>query len=204
MERLSSHDIHVDFDLGLNYPVVGLVFVRMAAQRRVGIPLVLSMLACASPRTPVHRAPPPEPPVPAPPTLAPARAAELPNVTNVEIVVVQPEAADLRAIEHLRATSNPSIEPVLYLVKIYLEKQPPVTGSGYTLYVGKELVRSYAGFRRGIYFNVHDRAILDRHRGEPIRFCTDLQECVDSTATLPAISSERANLPTKRAALQTP
>ena len=37
---------------------------------------------------------------------------ELQNFTKVEIVMVEPEAADNRKLAHIRATSNPAIEPV--------------------------------------------------------------------------------------------
>jgi hypothetical protein len=133
---------------------------------------------------------------------------DLPNFTKVEIVMVQPEAADHRKIAHIRATSNPAIQPVLYLVKVYLEKPLPATGSGYALYLGEERIPKYTEFPGGIYFDVHDPIILERHRGEPIRFRTDMQEFVKSTANLPAIpvstldASGQASLPTKSDALQ--
>jgi hypothetical protein len=133
---------------------------------------------------------------------------ELPKVTKVEIVMVQPEAADHRKLAHIRAASNPTAEPILYLVKIYLEQPLPVTGSGYALYLGDEHIPKYTGFPGGIYFKVHDRGILERLRGKPIRFCTDMQEFVETTANLPALSGSpraargRSKLPTMNSALQ--
>ena len=132
-----------------------------------------------------------------------------PKVKSVEIAMVQPEAADVRRLAHLRAISNAALDPVLYLVKVYLDKPLPATGTGYALYVGDERIPKYTAFLGGIYFKVHDPGLLDAHWGKPLRFSTDMETFVDAEANFPANFAPTAltddisvGLPTMRSALQ--
>ena len=98
---------------------------------------------------------------------------DAPKILSMEIVAVKPEASDQRRLSHLQAATNRVLEPVTYVVKIYLDKPMPATGSGFPLYVGDKRIERYTEFSGGVYFKVHDPAFLDAQRRAPVRFALE-------------------------------
>jgi CheY-like chemotaxis protein len=142
-------------------------------------------------------------------------ATQVPTVTSVEIVPVQPEPADRKVLAFQRARTNRPLEDVAYIVKIFLADELPPTGAGFALYLGHTPVPRYSGFDGGIYFTVHDPQFLADHVGQPIRFEHDSGQVVKTDARLPELLTPEATrfgllsvqatagviLPTKREAL---
>ncbi len=138
------------------------------------------------------------------------------KIKRIQIVPVKPEPSDERKLAHFRETLKLPLEPVLYLVKVYLAEPLPTTSSGYSLYVGQERIQRYTEFPGGIYFNILNPQFIDKHQGETLRFSVDGETFIETESKLPnfetntpvAFSFAAGNvalgieLPSKRAALK--
>src|SRR5262245_37036814 len=134
---------------------------------------------------------------------------DAPKIRSVEIVAARPEAADQRRLAHLQATTNRAVEPVMYVVKVYLDQPLPATGSGFSLFVGNERIGKYTAFPGGVYFKVHNPGFLESHRGEPVRFSAEAefppptdaaaaQTAFPANAVSPRVAATDAGLPSLR------
>ncbi|NEQ67151.1 MAG: hypothetical protein F6K21_16910 [Symploca sp. SIO2D2] len=91
-------------------------------------------------------------------------------LTNIQLLLARPEAADLRKIHHYAAARNAPIEEVSYIVKLYTQTPLPNNSMGVELYVGSQQIRKYSQFKNGIYFKVNDSQQLSSLQGEEVRF----------------------------------
>lgn len=91
-------------------------------------------------------------------------------VTAVQLLLAQPEAADLRRINHYATERGERIEEVTYVVKVYTDTLPMTNSLGIELYVGEQLIPKYAQFSQGVYFTINDPQLLSRLQGQSIRF----------------------------------
>jgi hypothetical protein len=130
------------------------------------------------------------------------------KATSVELVAVQPERSDAERLQILRDTQDAPVKPYYYLVKVYLDKKPPVRSEAADLYVGNEPISKYWGFVGGLYFKVYDLGFLDSHAGETLQMSLDGITREDLGAILPPIPEQVmdealkvSDLPTKQEAL---
>ena len=114
-------------------------------------------------------------------------AVSAPHVREVQIVPVQPEAAERRTLDFRRRQDAVELEDMVFLVKIYLEQPLKPTGAGYALYLGDDRVQKYSAFKGGLYFNVYDPRFLQQRAGAPIRFTIDDRDFIDTGVRLPAL-----------------
>jgi hypothetical protein len=91
-------------------------------------------------------------------------------LTNIQLLLARPEAADLRKIQHYAAARGAEIEEVSYIVKLYTETPPVYNSMGVELYVGNQQIRKYSRFKNGIYFKVNDPQQLSTLQGQEVRF----------------------------------
>lgn len=115
-----------------------------------------------------------------------------PQVTQIEVVATQPQPADLRVLETLRATQPNDLDNITYIVKINLSSPLPATSIGVVLSVGDYRISRYAAFPGGIYFKVHDPHFFEEHGGEAIQFSVAGR----TQATGYQLPTTAANLPT--------
>lgn len=131
------------------------------------------------------------------------------KVTSVKVVAVQTERADIKRLEFLRTSENISVEDRYYIVKVYLEKQIPVSAETLRLYVGREEIPKFGGFSGGLYFKVYEPQFFENHAGDSLCFSPDGRMFFDTGAVLPrkpAVlrAGPRAVLPSGRFAAAAP
>ena len=129
-------------------------------------------------------------------------AREFPAVASVEVIPTQPKPADLKNIDHISATEGVPLDRVAYVVKITLERMPPVSSQGFELYLDDYRVRKYWGFPGGIYFKVYNPRFFAKHGGKEIRFALAGEHFQDTGFQLPRPSARAA--PKTKAATRTP
>ena len=115
-------------------------------------------------------------------------------LTNVQLLLARPEAADLRKIRHYATARNAPVEEVSYIVKLYIQTSPIHNNMGVELYVGDQQIRQYFQFKNGIYFKVNDLQQLSTLQGEEVRFHQPgSNEFIDTGVRLPAGDIERSS-----------
>lgn len=107
-----------------------------------------------------------------------------PDVSNIEVVSIQPKPADMRSIEYIQSTENTTFDRVSYIVKIDLISKLPVTSLGFQLYIDNYYVREYSGFKNGLYFKVNNPRFFSEHAGKEICFSLDGGETFHNTGVL--------------------
>ncbi len=98
------------------------------------------------------------------------------KVTSVEVVMVQPDAADLRKIKHFAKTRSMEIEHVTTVYKVYLESLPEPTAQAVKLFIDDYQVRKYTPFENGIFFVVNDPEVVESLAGGEVGFALPGQE----------------------------
>jgi hypothetical protein len=93
-----------------------------------------------------------------------------PEIAGVEVVAAQPTETDHIVMAHRSAQLNQPPGDVAYVVKIKLKSKPPVSSTGWALYVGDLLIPKYWEYDGGIYFTVVDPQFFAEHRGKRLRF----------------------------------
>ena len=126
------------------------------------------------------------------------------KITSITVTAVQPERADTRRLDYLRATANVPVENHYYIVKLYLETPLAESGDMIRLFVGQEAIPKYSGFIGGLYFKVYDPEFFDQHEGDTIYVSIDGSTLTDTHAVLPPRPRLRAlragtDLPRNRA-----
>ncbi len=96
-----------------------------------------------------------------------------PDVSNIEVISVQPKPADMRSIAYIQSTENTTFDNISYLIKINLISKLPAISLGFQLYVGDYYVREYSGFKDGIYIKVNNPRFFAEYAGKEIRFSLD-------------------------------
>ncbi|MBD2156725.1 hypothetical protein [Leptolyngbya sp. FACHB-16] len=107
------------------------------------------------------------------------------NITSIQIVAVQPELADAKRLDFLRANEDVSIGNHYYIVKVYLENRFAASPVLPHLYIGSEEIPMYTGFKSGLYFKVYNPKFFDEHAGESFCFSLDGQTFLDTGVKLP-------------------
>ena len=103
------------------------------------------------------------------------------RIESIEIIPVQPEAADIRKIKHLNKTMNKRLREETYLVKIKMQTQPFFRSMGYDLFIGARQIGKYMAFKKGIFFKVNDPDIFEEISEGKIRFrLSGAEEFIDS------------------------
>ncbi|NEP09431.1 MAG: hypothetical protein F6K14_04170 [Symploca sp. SIO2C1] len=127
-------------------------------------------------------------------------------LTNIQLLLARPEAADMRKIHHYAAQRNASIEEVSYMVKLYTQTPLPTNSMGVELYVGNQKIRKYSQFKHGIYFKVNDPQQLSTLQGEEVRFRTPgTEEFINTGIRVPAEeTTERSITTAVRETIQLP
>jgi hypothetical protein len=130
----------------------------------------------------------------------------IPQVTSVQIEPAQPEASDLRTIQHLESARSQAIEPVTWIVRVELDHLPVAAGQGLELLVGGERILKYTQVEGGVAFVVNDPERLQRMLGQELSWRIPGDSIVHSSgarlaAAAPGITN-RSTLPTKREVLQ--
>ena len=118
-------------------------------------------------------------------------------LTNIQLLLARPEAADLRKIRHYAAERGAEVEEVSYMVKLYTQTPPVYNSMGVELYVGDQQIRQYSQFKNGIYFKVNDPQQLSTLQGEEVRFRRpDTDEFINTGVRLPAEETINRSLST--------
>ena len=118
------------------------------------------------------------------------RAAEFPVVASVEVIPTRAKPADVKSIKYIQSQENISLEEVAYVVKITLEKMPPISSQGFELYLDNYRVRKYWAFRSGIYFKVYNPRFFAKHGGKQLRFSLVEQQFYDTGFRLPGAENQ--------------
>lgn len=95
------------------------------------------------------------------------------KIESIEIVPIQPEAADIRKIKHLNKTLNKNLREETFLVKIKTPTEPFLRSMGYDLFIGDRQIGKYMAFKKGIFFKLNDPEILEEISEKEIRFRQD-------------------------------
>jgi hypothetical protein len=134
------------------------------------------------------------------------------KIESIEIVPIQPEAADTRKIEHYNKTLKKSLREETFLVKIKMPTRPFFRSMGYELFIGDRQIRKYMAFKNGIFFKVNDPGVLEEISGKKIRFrLSGAEEFIDSGTVFAESAglmsakkafAEKKRLPTLQEALE--
>ena len=108
-----------------------------------------------------------------------------PSVLGVQIVTFRPRPVDRPFLAHLQRAEARALPQVVYAVKVLLDRQPPPMAYGLFIFVGKERMRMFGEFSRGIFLLVHDPAFLAAHAGAAISFSWDGVHLHDTGWKLP-------------------
>ena len=125
---------------------------------------------------------------------------QIPQVTHVQVEAAEPEASDLRTIQHLASTRSAAITPVSWVVRVQLDQVPAASGQALELLIGHDVVRKYTQIPGGVAFVVNDPERLQNMLGKELSWripgdSTVHNSGVRLTAAMPVASGV---LPTKR------
>lgn len=103
-----------------------------------------------------------------------------PKAVAIEVVAAQPTESDKKVIAHVGDVTSRSLDEAVYVVKVRFEQMPPVTSSGWALYVGDYPVPKYWGYKNGIYFKIFDLQFFVDHQGQALKFTRDRKTFIDT------------------------
>jgi hypothetical protein len=90
---------------------------------------------------------------------------DFPKINKVQVEPVQPEASDKRVLAYRTQQSKEAMKPVVWVVRVALDKLPEPTGLGLELLVGDVPVRKYSPVEDGICFTVSGASELQSLSG---------------------------------------